>query len=275
MAAAGISIFAKKHFYTRSGRLMRMTSMIRGEQIAQAIGAKLNPESGYENDVCIYVKPYVNDDRVFDFAGRSYLDLIDTFKLTRLAKNFPDVSIIACSENDKKVISEAVENKVVCIPQHHCNFERIQKESSELKTVGVVANPSAMKYLPEGLKDRLAEIGLDFVPFENFRERQDLVNYYQTIDLQIVWRPWFTELSNPLKMVNAASFGVPSIALDEPSFSEMEGCYIPVKTLDEFILAAEKLKSSPTDNEKLVQRGVEKAEEYHIENIAKMYKALT
>ena len=193
--------------------------MIRGEHIAEHIGAKLNPESGFENDVCIYVKPYWREPFEFHFAGRPYLDIIDTYKLTRLANRFPEVTVITCSKNDQRVISKAVKNKVICIPQHHCNFERIQKENNSVKTVGVVANPSAMKYLPEGLADRLAGIGLDYLPFEDFCERQDIIDYYQKIDLQIVWRPWYTELSNPLKMINAASFGVPSIALDEPSFA--------------------------------------------------------
>lgn len=253
---------------------MRATSLIRGEQIAEFIDARLNPSSGYENDICIYVKPYYRDNEEFRFEGRAYLDLIDTFSLTGLAAKHPEITVIACSKYDQKVISEAIKNKVICIPQHHCNFERVQKKSNQVKTVGVVANPSAMKYLPEGLAERLAKIGLDFLPFEDFRGRQDIVNYYKKIDLQIVWRPWFTQLSNPLKMVNAASFGVPSIALDEPAFTEMSGVYFPVRTLEEFITQAETLKNSPKLYESYAQKCIAKAEDYHIENIAKLYKAL-
>ena len=54
-----ISIFAKKTSRGRGNRLQRVSSMIRGVQVAEQIGAKLNPEEGYENDVCIYVKPHV------------------------------------------------------------------------------------------------------------------------------------------------------------------------------------------------------------------------
>ena len=32
------------------------SGIIRGEQVAHKLGAKLNPTSGYEDDVCIYVK---------------------------------------------------------------------------------------------------------------------------------------------------------------------------------------------------------------------------
>src|SRR3990172_9944834 len=112
-----ISIFAKPSFLNINpsqsfkdrvspprGQLMRVSSTIRGDQIAEQIGAKLNPESGFENDVCIYVKPYWREPFEFHFAGRPYLDIIDTYKLTRLANRFPEVTVITCSKNDQRVI---------------------------------------------------------------------------------------------------------------------------------------------------------------------------
>src|SRR3990167_7107951 len=41
----------------KAGHVMRVSSMIRGDQIAEYLGAKVNPTEGYENDICIYIKP--------------------------------------------------------------------------------------------------------------------------------------------------------------------------------------------------------------------------
>lgn len=35
------------------GHLQQISSMTREEQVAEAIGAKFNPQSGYQDDVCI------------------------------------------------------------------------------------------------------------------------------------------------------------------------------------------------------------------------------
>ena len=89
-----ISIFTKRAFFNINphedydkrtkpprGHLMRVSSMIRGDQIADYIGAKLNPSSGFEDDVCIYVKPHV-ERPPFDFKGKkSYLDIVDGWGL--------------------------------------------------------------------------------------------------------------------------------------------------------------------------------------------------
>lgn len=45
--------FSERTKPIRGGHLMRVSSIIRGEQIADYLGAKKNPESGYENDTTI------------------------------------------------------------------------------------------------------------------------------------------------------------------------------------------------------------------------------
>jgi len=61
-----ISIFAKPPFMMR--HLQRVSSIVRGEQIAAYMGnARLNPESGYENDTCIYVKPHIKRGNDYKF----------------------------------------------------------------------------------------------------------------------------------------------------------------------------------------------------------------
>ncbi len=79
---------------------------------------------------------------------------------------------------------------------------------------------------------------------------------------------------NPLKLVNSSAFGVPTIAYDEPVFEEMKGCYLPVKSLDEFLKKLDDLVTSPSLYNEYSERCLEKAKEYHIEKIAKLYKDL-
>ena len=78
-----------------------------------------------------------------------------------------------------------------------------------------------------------------------------------------------------MKIINASSFGIPTIMYEEPSSEEMDGCFIPVRTLDEFLAELDKLRSNPELYDQYAKRCIEKTEEYHIENIAKLYKNLT
>lgn len=276
---SNISIFARKPFRARSDRhLQRVSSIIRAWQIALQIGAKLNPESGYENDICIYVKPHVKTFEDFKFEGKPYLDIIDGWALVHLLKRHEDVPVIACSEADYETLSQVLTNKIVLIPQHHCNFERVKRSRNEITTVGVIGTTGAFPYLPEGLKERLKDRGMNLIEFSQFYTRQDVIDFYQKIDVQIIWRPYMwkykVRLANPLKLVNAASFGIPTIALEEPYFKEMEGYYFPVRTLGEFLAQLDILRSSPTLYAEYSEKCRQKAEEYHIENIGKLYKNL-
>lgn len=59
-----ISIFARPSYlgnlypkHTKELNTHRLSSRIRGEEIAKYGRFKLNPKSGYENDTCVWVKP--------------------------------------------------------------------------------------------------------------------------------------------------------------------------------------------------------------------------
>src|SRR3990167_10002609 len=284
-----ISIFAKRAFLNinpsqefdpsrklkgKAGHLMRVSSMIRGDQIAGYIGANLNPTSGYENGVCIYVKPLVREGDDFVFEGNPYLDIIDGHNLGQLVQKHPEVTVIVCSEADYEVMSKVIPNKIVLIPQHHCNFERVKRIRKEVNTVGVIGEAKAFLYLPKELKQLLAERGMNLIEYSRFFTRQDIIDFYQKIDIQIVWRPYKKILSNPLKLVNAASFGIPTIALDEKAFKEMKTCYVPVGDLAELLVALDELRASPSYYDGYSIRCLKKAEKYHIENISTLYEEL-
>lgn len=284
-----ISIFAKPAFLNinphealkdrtkpiRGGHVMRVSSMIRGDQIADYLGAKLNPTSGYENDVCIYVKPMVRKGDDFTFEGKAYLDIIDGHNLGQLAQKHPEVGVITCSQADFDTMSKELSNKIYLIPQHHCNFERLKRNSTEIKRIGVIGTAGAFPYLPEGLKEELTKRNIELVEFSRFFKRQDIIDFYMSIDLQIVWRPYKKILSNPLKIVNAASFGIPTIALDEPAFREFKGAYMPVDSLKMFLYCLDQMmEPNHSSYPMLSSNCLQKAEEYHIENVAKLYKEL-
>ncbi len=267
-----ISIFAKQPFRDKKdGHVVHVSSIIRGQQIASHIGARLNPEKNFKNDVCIYVEPSVPPEYDLKFEGKPYLDVMDGWNQLPTLTMHPDLTAIACSQRDYETLLEFISNDVILIPQHHCNFERIQRSRDEVITMGVIGNTTSFSHLPTGLKDRLAEKGIRLLEFSSFYTRQDVIDFYQKIDLQIIWRPYRKKLANPLKIINAASFGIPTIAFQEAYFKEMEGFYLPAKAVDEFWTQLELLKSTPALYSEYSQKCLKKAEEYHIDNIAKLY----
>lgn len=272
-----LSIFAKRRFFAlEDGHLMRGSSVIRGEQVAEYTGARLNPESGYEKDVCIYVKPPINSLLAghIKFSKHAYIDVIDGERLVGYASKNPQISVIACSQADYEYLSSSLNNSVVFIPQHHCNFDRAKRIRDRVTTVGIIGFPKSLTWLPENFEKKLNQIGLDLIAYSGFRQRRDVVDFYKKIDVQVIWRPWRQALQNPLKMVNAAAFGIPTIALEEDAFKELAGHYFPVKTLDEFLTRAQALKSSPDLYNAYAEKCFSKAEEYHISNVAQLYKKL-
>ena len=260
-----ISIFCRRPFMGK-GKMMAVSSMIRGEQVAERLGAKLNPKEGYDNDVCIYVKPSGNK-----FEGRPYIDVVD--EEGPVIRN-PDVPAIACSEFSYKVLSKFNPKKLVLIPQQHCNFERAKRTREGVKAVGMVAQREAFPLVPKEIATGLAEKGIEFVQYSTFRTRQDIVDFYNRIDVQLIWRPFNLKLGNPLKLVNAMSFGVPTIALPDDGILELDGFYLSAGSPSEVSTQLDRLIREPDLYEEYSQKGLEKAEQYHIDNICKLYKEL-
>lgn len=284
-----ISIFAKEAFLNinpsqpfrlrtkpiRGGHLQRVSSIIRGDQIAEAIGAKYNPTSGYENDTCIYVKPRVPKGEDFKFEGRkAYLDIIDGHNLGQVALKHPEVGVIVCSKADELIMKSVIPNEIVYIPQHHCNFERQVKKVDAIRRIGVIGELPAFEFLPKGLDEELKKRNIELVKFSRFFTRKDICDFYMSIDLQIVWRPYKKLLSNPLKIVNGMAFGVPTIALDERAFLELQNYYVPVNSFEEFLKELDRLRENKPGYIGFGRRIIEKSEYYHIDNIAKMYRSL-
>lgn len=244
-------------------------SYIRAQQIAEYLGAKFNPKEGFENDICIYVKPNGHE----NFAKNSYIDVVDGNTLIPWLKQRPQFPVIAASESAYEYMKKHLTNKIILIPQHHCNFERFKRNRKVIDTVGIIGIDSSFMYDFNEIEERLKKIGMKLFKGFEYKNREDVCNLYKQIDIQITWRTLNMPLKNPLKLYNAASFGIPTVGYQEDCYKEMEGYYIPVKTIDELIEKVDKLKEVCYYTE-YANKIAEKAEFWHIDNIAKLYKQL-
>jgi hypothetical protein len=269
-----ISLFGKPPYMMR--HLQRLSTTIRGEQLAAYMhDARLNPESGYENDVCIYIKPNVKIDWDFKFEGRkSYLDIVDGFELIHLLRKHPEIPGIVFSDLDEINVRNYVENEIVNIPHHHCNFERRRRNRTGFKKIGVIGSMDAFQHIPDEIRTGIKNRGLELIEYSMFYPRMAVVDFYLKMDAMLVWRPFIAPLTNPFKIVNASSFGIPTIAKDEPAFKEMDGCYMPVNTVNEFFDALDKLRSDQDLYSQISKTCIEKSERYHISKIAELYRQL-
>lgn len=254
-------------FFHRSGGSGR----IRGKQVAKYLGAKLNPKNGYEDDVCIYVKMQPPE----DFPKHSYLDIVDGDKRLSWLMKHPDIGVIACSQTEQEYLSKKLKRKdIVFIPQHHCNYERIRRQRKGITVAGVIGKPTAVQCPVSELRSKLAKIRVDFKMETKYPTRQHPIDFYKQIDVQVFWRPLHRWFKNPLKLVNAGSFGIPTVAFPEIGYKEVSGYYMPANSVDELIAGVLLLKESEILYKHYTEKLIEKTEEYHINNVAKLYTNL-
>jgi len=227
---------------------------IRGRQIAEHLGARLNPPDGYEGDVCVWVKRQPPDDH----PGRTYLDVLDGEERIPWLKHHPEVGVIASSLSGRRYLEKALGRPVVYIPQHHCNFERAVKIMQRPYKLGLVGGKASVPP---------ADWGVEW--FGHLRTRVDVVAAYQMIDVQVIWRCGTKPLKNALKILNAASFGIPTVAYPEPGFEEVDGYYYPATTREGVFDALAQIEA-----EHSAARLIARAEPYHISRIARLYGQL-
>lgn len=263
---------------------------VRGKQVAEWLGAKLNPTEGYLDDLCIYVKVLPPDIH----SKHTYLDVDDSTTAVKWLLNHTDTGIIVNSPSGKEYLSNLLDrDDVIVIPHAHCNYENWIRPEREVKTVGIIGSRTSFMYPLDQVRDELKEIGLELIYekdyWKNYGDeegmseddrRKKIVEFYKKVDIQIVWRPDDTfspqtiPLKNPNKLVNASSFGIPTIAYPEKAFSSWYGDYIDVKKIDHMIWWCKKLKENSMIYNSYGMSAINHAKQYYVDKIKQLYKDL-
>lgn len=244
-----ISIFAKPTYFLgpmdkkESWRLQRVSSRIRGEEIAKYLGAKLNPKE--PEGVCIYVKGC----RYYQIKDGDYVDVLDDEWMVDWLKTRPKVKVIAMSLSHCDFLKSILKNEIVYIPHHHVNFDRIVRIRKEITTCGYV-----------GASQKIKVKGFKFIYLDSFKTRQDIIDFYKKIDIQVIGNVKNVPLYHPTKIINAMSFGIPTVSPKRIGYREVEGFYFQ---------DIEELRNG-WDADRLIKE----AEKYHISKIAKLYQQL-
>jgi hypothetical protein len=272
-----ISIFAKpaKYFkrtkYYDYPHLQRASSIIRGEQVASYLGARLNPTD--ENDeIKIYVKP----ERLDNLKDGSFVDIVDSVRLARDILKYPKLNAIVLSDLAKWYLNSMGKDSVFVIPQHHCNIERTERDRDSIDTVGFIGSTDSFDYPLDTFGDMLKDIGMDFLYSLHWGTREEVVSFYKNIDIQVSWNTTKSRhkaLRDSLRLKNAASFGIPTVSYPEVNHRDFSGYYIEVTSIEDMVKGIEKLKNREyyTSWSEKVKK---KAEEFHISNIVELYKKL-
>jgi len=254
-----LNFFAEKNF---------LGSMIRGKQIADYVGGQYRPIVFFKNDTNIYLKPSSLD----KIKDGEWVDVSDGEQVVDLLKQRPGIKVIANSLYSYELVKSQLSNEVKFIPQQHLNWEMIKRFRNGLAKCGYIGKRSL---IAEKIYGEIADIarnaGLEFEFFSDFYTREDAVKFYTRIDLLIIGK-WnkHEPYKTPTKMINAASFGIPSIAYPLPGYKEFEGYYVHLKDLPSEI---DRFKDANYYND-FSQKIIKKAEEYHISRIAELYKRL-
>lgn len=275
-----ISFFAESSYignfyHMPDSNARRLSSRIRAEEMAAYLGAKLNPTEGFENDVRIFVKPKAYAPLIRDGDWIDFLDGDGTQE--GIVAKHPKAKLIAASKTSYEDLKSRFPNEVVFIPSHHINQERFRRDRKEISVAGYVGGPSPDAVsLYEGLASELKKVGFDFKTCFYYKTREDAVNFYRSIDLFVIG-PWIGRdfpHRIPTKPINAASFGIPTIAHPIMGYEEIEGYYVPARTIEEILTEAVRFKDLAYYQE-WSDKVAAFAENYHISKVAPLYQKLT
>lgn len=252
--------------------VIRLSARVRGQEVAEYFGAKFNPPK--TEGICVWIKPR----SLRNVKDEDYLDIIDGVELLPQIKLRPKIKVIAMSQVHYDYLKMNLENEVILIPHHHINFENQIRKRGDKLVGGIICNPTGESYaLYERLKEALEQIGVDFTYNFHAQTRREMVDYYMSIDFLVRWYPKHLDRNSfyrhPAKIINAASFGIPTLGQPILGYIEVEGLYMPIETVDDLVREAEKLKDEDYYNQ-WSEKLLKEAEKYHISNIAKLYQQL-
>jgi hypothetical protein len=266
-------------FFAKGG-----SGYVRGHQMAQYLGGKENPTSGFKDDICIYVKIIPPENH----PKHSYSDVDDSWVVANHLKDHPELGVIAIAETAKDYLSKLLNrDDIIFIPHQHVNFERVLRPPRPVTTVGIMGTTSSFQYPIDKLREELGKIGLTlnygvgyWTKHKLSPDRLKIVEFYKTVDIQVVWRPrpaYKLEgpFKNPNKLENAGAFGIPTVSYPEPSFlREWNRAFIQADSVKRIIKICDRLKNDHLYYKWYSRKALARAEDYHIEKIAKLYKKL-
>ncbi len=255
------------------------SSQIRGYQIASRLGCVCNPKNLVDvTNTFVFVKSLPTQR-----FKNMYVDIVDAYALLDKLDRFPDAKIIAISAMAKDYIANRCNNEVFVILEHHCNFESDVRTRTKVTTVGFIGYHDNFIVDPDLMREKLAKVGLKFIwRFENdFKTREDICEFYKSIDIQLTLRPKFPkhacppELKNSLKLSNAGSFFVPTVACNEPSYiADYEDCFLIANSIDEAVILCQQLKDNKSLYDCVTDSCHIRAVNFHIDRIIPKYKEL-
>lgn len=270
-----ISFFAKPSFLrdkTTGVFVTRISSRVRGEEISEYLGAKYNPQERSEDDLCVFLKPRGLD----SVKDGDYVDILDDATLTPKLKERPGIKVIAMSQAQYEYLKENLSNEIFLIHHHHINFERFRRTRNDNLVGGAIGHSEYARDLYDKIRDSLSGSGIDFVSIFTYQTRQDMVDFFKKIDFLVAWnvdKYKYYPHSHPTKIINAASFGIPTLSQPIAGYKEFNGFYIPIKDMDSLVEEAKKLKDVNYYNQ-WSDKVFNEVEKYHISNIAELYRQL-
>lgn len=272
-----IAFFAREPFFINkpSGKtLQRISTIVRGKQMAKYLGAKYNPTCCYKKDTCIYLKP-----RILDvIKDGDYVDVLDDVKLTKRIGSRPGINVIAMTTEHAKWLRSFLPNKVIHIPHYHMNFERARRKRKTIKVCGYVgANKPMHRQINRELKKKLEKAGFEFKVLYSFETRQDIVKFYKSIDIQVIGM--FNYLTDApqyheKKIVDAMSYGIPTVAEPKLGYRDVRHSFLHAHNTKQLIERVLELKDKKTYKQ-WSDRVYNEAERYHIDNVSKIYENLS
>jgi len=259
------------------------SSKIRGQQLAEATGGICDPKTIEYGDTLVLVKIFPTN---IDFLGRFnnvYADVVDGDSILEMVRHYPHINIIAISELAKQYIECRVKNKVILIPEHHCNFDNEVRDSKKkIETVGFVGSINSLDLDPIILARELRKVGLNFAALfcdDTNVTREDVVEFYKNIDIQVCFRlPRLLkhmppEMKNPLKIYNAGSFKIPTVSYPELNYvKECPDAFFEASSVDRIAGICSMLVKERATYNGLADRAYKLSKSHHINIIAKKYE---
>jgi len=248
--------------------------------MAAAVGGVVDADTVYPDDVLVMIKD-IPPQEIIDYVKRVYVDVDDGYGLIPLIKERPKVKPIAASRVGQKYLQEQLcRDDVLMIPGHHCNFERAVRVTHEVATAGFMGYPEHLHIDPLDLSTALEKIGIRFVAKTKFSSRDEVCDFWRDVDVQICFRKKsetnpVPELRDPLKLINASSFGVPTIAYPEPAYAdEFAGYFYMAYSLDDIVEHCRALTKDGWAYHRVSMALIQHAEQYHIQHIAPLFARL-